>query len=418
MVRYRIFFDDRRLDKSGRGKLRIVVTKQGDSSMFSLGIAVLPCQWDGDKIVDHPNASTLNSLLSIKKGAIDRALLEASTMGSFCGMTAKDISEELRCVLDPELKLEREQHKAAVMLDRQRFLPFFHDVMASKHNIGTRGLYRDTFNKIRSYCSASNTEADALLFESIDKSWLDSFVLFCKTTESQNTVSRHLRDIRAVLNEAIDEGRTQSYPFRKYKIKTEESFDKSFTAEELRKLFRYECYPGGEQQAVDMFKLSFCLIGINSVDLAFLKEVDRGRVNFIRRKTHKPYSIKVQPEALGIIEKYKGKEYLLDLLEKNPNYKTFFNRASKTLRKVGKRRVVGKKSEGTAILPRVCFGSARTSWATIAQSELDIPRDVIAAALGHHTVDITTTYLRTKWREKVDDANRKVLDWVFYGIKD
>jgi len=131
------------------------------------------------------------------------------------------------------------------------------------------------------------------VFESIDKAWLDDFVVFCRTTESQNTVSRHLRDIRAVLNEAIDEGRTQSYPFRKYKIKTEESFDKSFTAEELRNLFRYECYPGGEQRAVDMFKLSFCLIGINSVDLAYLKDVDRGRVNYVRRKTHKAYSIKV-----------------------------------------------------------------------------------------------------------------------------
>ena len=386
--------------------------------MFSLGIAVLPCQWDGTKIVDHPQASTLNSMLSMKKGAIDRALLEASAMGSFCGMTAKDVAEELKCVLDPELKLQREQKKALAILDRQLFIPFYREFMSSKHNPGTRGLYNDTLKKIVSYCSAVGCDADTLVFESIDKAWLDDFVVFCRTTESQNTVSRHLRDIRAVLNEAIDEGRTQSYPFRKYKIKTEESFDKSFTAEELRNLFRYECYPGGEQRAVDMFKLSFCLIGINSVDLAYLKDVDRGRVNYVRRKTHKAYSIKVQPEALDIIERYKGEEYLLDILDKNPNYKTFFNRASKTLRKVGKRRVVGKKSEGTAILPGVCFGSARTSWATIAQSELDIPRDVIAAALGHHTVDITTTYLRTKWREKVDKANRKVLDWVFYGIKD
>jgi integrase len=90
----------------------------------------------------------------------------------------------------------------------------------------------------------------------------------------------------------------------------------------------------------------------------------------------------------------------------------------KTLKKVGQKRISGKKNCGDALLPDICTGSARTSWATIAQEELDIPRDIIAAALGHHTIDVTTTYLRTDWRKKVDMANRKVLDWVFYEKKD
>ena len=80
-------------------------------------------------------------------------------------------------------------------------------------------------------------------------------------------------------------------------------------------------------------------------------------------------------------------------------------------------RVSGKKSTGKALLPKITSGSARTSWATVTQEELDIPRDVIAAALGHHTVEVTSTYLRTDWRKKVDQTNRKVLDWVFYGKK-
>ena len=199
------------------------------------------------------------------------------------------------------------------------------------------------------------------------------------------------------------------------KIKVVESRDKSFTASELRQLFNFGCYPGGEQEAVDMFKLMFCLIGINSVDLAFLEKPRGNRIEYERRKTHKPYSIKIEPEASRIIRKYKGKERLLDILERVPNYQTYFNRIGKSLRKVGKKRVDGKKSIGKAILPDVCTGSARTSWATIAQEELGIDREVIAAALGHCTVDVTTTYLRTKWRKKVDEANRKVLDWVFYG---
>ncbi len=166
-----------------------------------------------------------------------------------------------------------------------------------------------------------------------------------------------------------------------------------------------------------MFKLMFCLIGINAVDLANLEKPRNGRIEYERKKTHKPYSLKVEPEAKQIIDRYKGKLHLLDIVERVPNYKTYFNRMGKTLRKVGLVRVDGKKSIGKAILPDVCTGSARTSWATIAQEELDIDREVIAAALGHCTVDVTSTYLRTKWRKKVDEANRKVLDWVFYEKK-
>lgn len=161
----------------------------------------------------------------------------------------------------------------------------------------------------------------------------------------------------------------------------------------------------------------FCLIGINSVDLAYAGKSVNGRLNYNRRKTHKLYSIKIEPEARIIIEKYSGKEHLINILERTPNYKTYFNRMGKTLRKIGLTRLNGKKSTGKAILPDLCIGSARTSWATIAQQELDIPREVIAAALGHHTVDVTDTYLRTDWKQKVDKANRMVLDWVLYGKK-
>jgi integrase len=115
------------------------------------------------------------------------------------------------------------------------------------------------------------------------------------------------------------------------------------------------------------------------------------------------------------MDKYKGESYLLNILDRCPNYKTYFNRIGKALKTVGKTRVAGKESSGKALFPDICMGSARTSWSTIAQEELGIGRETIAAALGHHTVDVTSTYLRTDWKKKVDEANRKVLDWVFYS---
>lgn len=417
MITSRLFFDLRRPDSKGRGRLRVVVTKNGTTATMSLGIALKPEQWENGEVVRHDDATILNRAISIKKGIIDRTLMEQSALGTFVGKTAKDVVDSLREALDPDLAAQRKEQEDRKAVERNSFTLYYEKYIQSKDNAGTKTLYSDTLKKIQAFCESEGRDFRTLSFTQVTKAWLASFEAFCLKTEKQNTASRHLRDIRAAFNSAIDDGLTDWYPFRKLKIRYEETLDKSYTSDELRALFTAQCYPGGEQEAVDMFKLMFCLVGINPADLAKAPKVNRGRVDFIRTKTRKPYSIKVEPEALSIIRQYTGETHLLNILERCPNYKTYFNRLGKTLRKVGKTRVDGKKSEGEAILPDVCLGAARTSWATIAQSELDIPRDVIAAALGHHTVDVTSTYLRTDWRKKVDQANRRVLDWVFYRKK-
>ena len=79
---------------------------------------------------------------------------------------------------------------------------------------------------------------------------------------------------------------------------------------------------------------------------------------------------------------------------------------------------VGKHGKKTRIpmFPNLTTYWARHSWATIAAS-LDIPNETIAAALGHgYGNRITAIYIDFD-KAKIDDANRKVLDWVFYGTR-
>lgn len=68
-----------------------------------------------------------------------------------------------------------------------------------------------------------------------------------------------------------------------------------------------------------------------------------------------------------------------------------------------------------SVLPGVTTYTARYSWATIAAS-LDIPKETIARALGHGGHSVTDIYIDFDQR-KVDDANRRVIDWVLYGRK-
>jgi integrase len=55
----------------------------------------------------------------------------------------------------------------------------------------------------------------------------------------------------------------------------------------------------------------------------------------------------------------------------------------------------------------------RHTWATLA-AELDIPKETISAALGHGKKTVTDIYIQFD-RKKIDEANRKVIDHVFYN---
>ena len=414
LAKISFYLDKRFLNKEGKCHVKIAIRRNGKSAYILTGIYVQPEKWTNNTVVGDKDARFLNMILAQKKAEVDKAYLELSTAGLCFQKSVPEIVELILERIDPDYALECQKKRDQEYNATHGFFARFSLFCNTKENPGTRGLYLATLSKVTDFCISNGDNVDNLRFDDIKSSWLEAFEKYCLKTERQNTVSIHLRNIRAVFNAAIDDDITTNYPFRKFKIKKEETVDKSYSAQELRTLFNYQCYPGGEQEAVDIFKLMFCLIGINSIDLANLTTQVKGRVEYRRAKTQKYYSIKVEPEAAEIIEKYRGEEHLVDILERCPNYKTYFNRLAKTLRKVGKERVDGKKSTGKAILPDVCTGSARTSWATIAQEELDIPRDIIAAALGHHTIDVTSTYLRTDWKKKVDEANRKVLNWVFY----
>lgn len=57
---------------------------------------------------------------------------------------------------------------------------------------------------------------------------------------------------------------------------------------------------------------------------------------------------------------------------------------------------------------------ARHTWATIAAA-LDVPDDVISQALGHAARNSTTAIYIERSQRKVDEANRRVIDFVLGG---
>lgn len=291
------------------------------------------------------------------------------------------------------------------------FVKHYEQFMESKTNRGTRGVYKHTLDRIRAF----DKNVDNKMFEDIDLKWLTDFEAFCAKTACKNARNIHLRNIRAVFNNAIDYEITTAYPFRRFKIRPEATRKRSLSVEELRKLFDYPVEEYAEIYR-EMFRLIFMLVGINSVDLHGLKSITRdGRIEYKRAKTGRLYSIKVEPEAREIINKYRGKNGLLCIADRWSDSRNFRRQCNKALQKIGQveRKGRGGKKTITAEFEGVSTYWARHTWATIAAS-LDIPKDTIAAALGHGGDTVTDIYIDFD-QKKVDAANRRVLDWVLYG---
>ena len=396
MATVKFYLDKRRQKKDGTYpiKLNVFHNKQ---IMIATQLSASEKEWNGNEY--SVRAQNYKPRNIVARGIINKAETVIFTL---------EQQEKLKSTTDKALKKLIEDAISSKVENQKTFLYYLDEFVSKKTNQGTKSIYTTTRNKIEEYDSHCT-------FESMDKSWLENFEAWMAKTMKVNAYAIHLRNIRSVFNYAIDEEYTTLYPFRRFSIKKEETRKRSLTAEQLRLLRDYPC----EEYQIryrDMFMLMFYLIGVNAADLFNAKHsaLVNGRFEYKRAKTGKLYSIKVEPEAQAIIEKYKGKDYLLNIMDEYGNYKDFLHRMGIGLKQIGEteRKGLGGKKSRNPLFPDLSSYWARHTWATVAAA-LDVPKEVIAHALGHSWANSTTTdiYIRFDMK-KVDEANRKVIDFV------
>ena len=389
-----LYLDLRRGKKDGTYPLKIKVRHQGNI-LVSTGIDVNVLDWDGRKIKNGDDRYKIkNAKLDGIMAKVEKYILSLEMSDEIQKMSDGKLRECLREVISDKPK------KVKVFAD---YLEEFADTKTKK---STKECYIGTLQKIREYDPQCT-------FEDMNRKWLDMFNKeMVESGLKTNTRGIHFRNIRAVFNYAIDNGYTSSYPFRKFRIEKEQTRKRSLDVRELVALRDFPCEMRQEKYR-DIFMLMFYLIGINAVDLFGCKSLEGGRIEYKRAKTGRLYSIKVEPEAMEIIRKYRGKGHLLCVLDDYKNYKDFLHRMNENLRNIGpfKRSGRGGKLTRYPLFPEISSYWSRHTWATIAAS-LDIPKETISAALGHEIGSSVTSIYIDFDRRKVDEANRMVIDYV------
>lgn len=370
---------------------------------INLGVAVTPAHWNAETSSvnnKHPHYRQINQKLQVVTAAVNGVIVAHIADD----MEGEDLIKEIEAVLFPEREEKKPDNDLLNVAKR----------LAAMKKQSTRLTYERTIKHLGLFVDLGHSDK----FDDINKGWLSEFeVYLTESNPSVNARALHMRNLRAIINYAIDEGITSNYAFRRHSIKTVKTAKRNLSVEELRQVFDYAVE---DWQVVyrDMFKLSFMLMGVNFADLLNLEKSDMrsGRIEFNRHKTARLYSMKVEPEAAALIEQYGGAEHLLKIMDTRTDYVQFIRQTNHALKCIGTQSVKGRKPQGEPLVPGITTYWARHTWATIAAS-LDIPKETIAAALGHGGNTVTDIYIDFD-RKKVDDANRKVLDWVLYGKKD
>ena len=251
--------------------------------------------------------------------------------------------------------------------------------------------YETTIVRLKLYCDPYKVKLQDMSY-----AWWEAWVKSMQDDGlKRNTVAKYLKCVKTVIRYAEEDGALINKAYTKIDSRAESDTPmRNLPVETLRRV-RDAVIQGKTAIYKDAFMLSFYLIGINMADMLALPKdcIVNGRLQYKRAKTGKNYSIKIEPEAQAIIDKYPGKNRLLVFAERYKNFRYMCNRTLNNLE------------------AGLTWYWARYSWANYAV-DLDIPKDTISEALGHkHGSTITGIYIKYSL-DKIDEANRKVIDYL------
>lgn len=199
-------------------------------------------------------------------------------------------------------------------------------------------------------------------------------------------------------------------PFLRYKVPREQLKKgvRAITLDELLKIYHYDGQ-GRAMLARDCFILSFCLMGINSVDLYECKEYKNDTLCYDRTKTKDRRSdsahieVSVHPFIKGLVKKYRD------------TYRVFnFYKRYSTAENFNKALNIGLKEVGKSVgIDGLQFYQARHTFATLSRNLMRFSKSDVDEALNHvGTLDIADVYIAKDF-SIINENNFKLIEKVF-----
>ena len=226
--------------------------------------------------------------------------------------------------------------------------------------------------------------------------------------------SMYLGEIRHLYREAMLEYNTdeetiiKNDPFMRYKAPKQvmKLGVRALKLEDILKIYHYDAAPGSRvQMARDCFILSFCLMGMNSVDMYQATKLEKGTLKYKRAKTKDRRAdeayieVKIHPFIKPLMKRYEGSTHVFSFYRKYVVPENFNNNINRGLKDLG--RAIG--------LPNLQFYQA----ATLSRNMMKFSKSDVDEALNHvGSYGIADVYI-TKDFNIINENNFKLIEEVF-----
>lgn len=305
-IKYRLVYNRKKqLNKQGTALVQVEALLNQRKVYFRTNLYLKPEHWNSRnaQVDNHPQAHDLNSMLFefvLHLQAIELSLWKRGipvTLSLLKDAIKKDKPVNVTFPVFAKIYVQES--------DRKR---------STKENLMTTITVLQEFRP-------------GIDFKDITYTFLRDFEVHLKEKgNSVNTIAKHLRQLRTLVNEAINQGYIPSdaYPFRKYKIKQEKGRKEFLTPDELKRLENLNV-DKKLRHVLDAF-LFCCYTGLRYSDFCQLSPVNFIKVNgkrwlhFTSVKTgvelRLPLHLLFEGKALAVLERY---DIVTDFAKIGPN---------------------------------------------------------------------------------------------------
>ena len=364
-IKYRLVYNRKKqLNKQGTALVQVEALLNQRKVYFRTNLYLKPEHWNSRnaQVDNHPQAHDLNSMLFefvLHLQAIELSLWKRGipvTLSLLKDAIKKDKPVNVTFPVFAKIYVQES--------DRKR---------STKENLMTTVTVLQEFRP-------------GLDFKDITYTFLKDFEVHLKEKgNSVNTIAKHLRQLRTLVNEAINQGYIPSdaYPFRKFKIKQEKGRKEFLTPDELRKLENLQVSDKRLRHVLDAF-LFCCYTGLRYSDFCQLTPENIIRVNGKRWLYFKsvktdveirlPLHLLFEGKALAVLERY---DIVTDFAKIGPN-----SEANKYLAQLAALARIRK---------HITYHTARHTCATLLVHQ-GVPITTVQKLLGHASVRTTEVY--------------------------
>lgn len=294
-IRYRLVYNRQNtLNRQGTALVQVEAYLNQRKIYLKTNVYLKPDCWDRSRaqIINHPQADGLNTML------YEYILY---LQGIELSLWKRGIPATLSLLKDAVKK------KSAVNMT---FLAF------ARSAINNSDKRQSTKDNLHTTLTVLQEFRSGLDFKDLTYTFLRDFEQYLRERgNSVNTIAKHMRQLRTLSNEAINQGymHADSYPFRKYKIKQEKGRHEFLTPDELKKLETVEVEEKPMRHVLDAF-LFCCYTGLRYSDFCQLTPDNFIRINGKRWLYFKsiktgveirlPLHLLFEGKALAVLDRY------------------------------------------------------------------------------------------------------------------